>query len=240
VSRKRPPFPAAAAAASAACRRAPRSSGRGGQISPARPITIAAALAIVIAAAAPALAGPYEDGIAALSAGDFAAALKLWQPLADSGNALAQSQIGVLYLNGRGVKQDYAEALAWLNRAAAQGEGNAEFNLGAIYHDGTGVPRDDARADRWYELAADQGLVPAQGNLGFMVATGQGVPVDYAVALKWFMLAAAGGDSTAAENGAVAASHLAPAEIAAVEREVRQWKPAQRRPPPAALTSPEP
>src|SRR6185503_15600829 len=110
-------------------------------------------LAVLLLAATPAAAGPYQDGVAALSSGDYATALKLWQPLADAGSAEAQSQIGVLYLNGRGVKQDYAAALAWLNRAAAQGDGNAEFNLGVIYHEGYGVPRDDAAADRWYEPA---------------------------------------------------------------------------------------
>ena len=38
-----------------------------------------------------ALAGPLEDGLAAYSSNDYQTALKLWQPLADHGNAERRS-----------------------------------------------------------------------------------------------------------------------------------------------------
>jgi hypothetical protein len=110
---------------------------------------LAAFVAIALVAPTGAIAGPYEDGVAALSHGDFPTALRLWRPLAERGDALAETQMGILYLNGRGVMRDAALALEWLNRAAAQGEPNAEFNLGVMYHEGTGVPRDDSQSDRW-------------------------------------------------------------------------------------------
>jgi len=186
------------------------------------------ALTVGLAAATSVFAGPYEDGVTALSRGDYATARNLWQPLAEQGNALAETQLAILHLYGRGVPRDFAEALRWFNRAAAQDEANAEFNLGVMYHAGEGVQRDDAEADKWYELAAEQGLVPAQGNLGYMYATGQGVPVDYARALFWFSLAAAGGDATAADNGRLAAAQLSPADLANVQKMVREWKPRRR------------
>jgi uncharacterized protein len=184
---------------------------------------------VAAATAGAALAGPYDDGVAALSNGDYATARTLWQPLAEQGDARAQSQLGLLYFNGRGVPRDYAQALIWFNRAAAQHDGNAEYNLALMYHDGDGVPRDDSQADQWYELAADQGLVPAQGNLGYMYATGQGVPRDYVIALMWFTLAAAGGDATAAQNALAAAAQLSPSDIAKAQHLARAWKPTRPR-----------
>ena len=47
-------------------------------------------------AAGPAVAGPFEDGEAAFSKGDYATALRLWQPLAQQGDARAQNGLGAL------------------------------------------------------------------------------------------------------------------------------------------------
>lgn len=40
---------------------------------------------------------------------------------ADQGVAEAQHNLGVMYFNGDGVRQDYAEALKWYRKAAEQG-----------------------------------------------------------------------------------------------------------------------
>lgn len=104
-----------------------------------------------------AAAGPFEDGDAAYKRGDYATALKLWQPLADQGNATAQNNIGVMYDLGRGVPQDYAEALRWYKLAAAQGDAKAQYNLAAYYGNGQGVPQDNVKAHLWFNLAAAKG-----------------------------------------------------------------------------------
>jgi len=110
------------------------------------------ALSIGIAAA-----GPFEDGDAAYKRGDYATAFKLWQPLADQGNATAQNNIGVMYDLGRGVPQDYAEALRWYKLAAAQGDAKAQYNLAAYYGNGQGVSQDNVKAHLWFNLAAAKG-----------------------------------------------------------------------------------
>ena len=69
-------------------------------------------------AAGPAVAGPFEDGEAAFSKGDYATALRLWQPLAQQGDARAQNGLGALYQRGLGVPQDLAEAMRWYQKAA--------------------------------------------------------------------------------------------------------------------------
>ena len=136
----------------------------------------------------------------------------------------AENQLGILYFNGRGVRQDYDQARQWYLRAAAQGDANAQCNLGILYYEGEGVPKDYAEAARWYQLAAGQGLLMGEGNLGFMYATGQGVPQDNLLAYMWFSLAAAQGDTTASDNRYTLAARMTapggghgPADDAGVE-----------------------
>lgn len=57
--------------------------------------------------------------------GDFATALSLWRPLADQGNAMAMTNLGILYAKGEGVKQDYVRAHMWLSLAASFGSAEA-------------------------------------------------------------------------------------------------------------------
>ena len=99
----------------------------------------------------------FQKGLAAYKAGDFAAALKEWRPLAEQGLAKAQHNLGVIYYNGRGVPPNYAEALRWYRRAADQGFGLAQYNLGAMYAEGRGVKQDYVQAYMWYSLAGTHG-----------------------------------------------------------------------------------
>ena len=73
-----------------------------------------------------AIAGDLEDGFAAVQKGDFATALRLWKPLAEQGNASAQTNLGVMYDNGQGVAQDYKTAVKWYTLAAEQGDAKAQ------------------------------------------------------------------------------------------------------------------
>lgn len=161
---------------------------------------IHAVCAALLLSLGPAWAGPLEDGVAALNRGDYADALKTLRPLAAQGDAHAQSHLGVMYENGRGVARHYAEALKWYRLAAAQGLADAQLALGAMYTSGHGVARDYAEAVKWYRLAAAQDDAKAQFALGSMYDNGRGVARDYAEALKWYRLAAAHGDANAQRN----------------------------------------
>jgi len=154
------------------------------------------ALMLVVMARA-AIAGPWEDVVAAHGRGDYATTLRLLRPLADQGLAKAQERLGVLYYGGQGVPQDYAEAVKWFRLAAERGDANALYALGLMYHNGQGVPQDYAAAVKWFRLAVLWGRANAQYNLGLMYANGQGVSQDYAEAVKWFRLAAERGDANA-------------------------------------------
>jgi TPR repeat protein len=72
--------------------------------------------------AGPAVAGPYEDGLAGYRRGDFAAALSSYRIAANQGHAKAQCKLGLMYEFGLGVGRDYAEAAKWFRKAAEQGD----------------------------------------------------------------------------------------------------------------------
>jgi TPR repeat protein len=88
----------------------------------------------------------------------------------------AQLQLGVFYLNGRGVKADPKKAAIWFKKAAAQGMHIAEHGLGEIYSFGNGVTISRPEAVRWYRKAADGGDALSQFVLGNILITGEGVP----------------------------------------------------------------
>ena len=89
--------------------------------------TMLAALVMSLSLAVPVVAGPMEDARDAYIRKDYATALRLWLPLAEQGDAQAQSNLGSLYYGGRGVPQDYAKAMKWYRKAAEQGNAKASF-----------------------------------------------------------------------------------------------------------------
>ncbi len=64
-------------------------------------------------------------------------------------NADGQNNLGWLYHEGWGVKQDYAEALTWFRKAADQGNSRAQENLALLYQNGLGTSQDYAEALTW-------------------------------------------------------------------------------------------
>lgn len=86
-------------------------------------------------------------------------ALENWQPLADAGDADAQTAIAGMYLAGAGVSQDFQLAAHWYEAAAEQGHVQAQLNLGELYAKGRGILRDPVLALKWLGLAAETGHV---------------------------------------------------------------------------------
>ena len=98
----------------------------------------------------------YEAGKRVYLSGDYAEALRIWQPLADAGNKFAQFSLGSLYFEGAGVEQSYGDSAKWFRLAAEQGYAPAQFNLGNDYKHGQGVEKDDVEAAQWWRKAAEQ------------------------------------------------------------------------------------
>ena len=149
----------------------------------------------------------FQDGEDAYYRGDYTAALKKSQPLAEQGHARAQYRLGVMYADGQGVPQDDIEAVKWFRKAlkklrllAEQGDAGAQFSLGGMYYNGWGVQKDEAEAVKWFRKTAERGHDSVQFLLGLIYATGEGVQKDDVEAVKWYRKAAVQGQASAQNN----------------------------------------
>ena len=86
-------------------------------------------LAAQILGSAVAVAGPWEDGMAAYNRGDYVPAIRVFRAMAAQGNAKAQSVLGVMYRRGQGVSRSPVRAFLWFSRAAAGGDAKAKAEL---------------------------------------------------------------------------------------------------------------
>ncbi|HYM30752.1 MAG TPA: trypsin-like peptidase domain-containing protein [Candidatus Cybelea sp.] len=122
------------------------------------------------------------------------------QSMAEHGNVLAATKLGIFYFAGLGVTKNYDQAAIWLRKGADNGYPLAEELLGTLYENGYGVTKDYGEALKWHRKAADQKLSGAENSLGSMYATGRGVPRDFSESIKWFRLAASHGNFVALNN----------------------------------------
>ncbi|WP_152048050.1 tetratricopeptide repeat protein [Aureimonas psammosilenae] len=78
---------------------------------------------------------------------------------ARNGHMLAQIELGIWMINGRGGAKNVDLGAGWLRRAAARGNPIAMNRLAHLYKDGIGVPASKVEAGKWSVLArrADNG-----------------------------------------------------------------------------------
>ena len=117
-------------------------------------VTAAAVLAAVLAT--PALAD-VKAGIEAWQRGDYASAIRQWEPAAKAGDADAQFNLAQAYKLGRGVPPDMDQAARLYLQAAEHGHAQAQANYGLIQFQ----KGDRAAAMPWLRKAADHSLAVA-------------------------------------------------------------------------------
>ena len=117
---------------------------------------------------------------------------------AEQGNPVEQNRLGMMYLGGRGVKQNTKEAAFWYGRAAEQNYVWGFYNLGLLYARGQGVRKNREEAQGYFVKAlpelqqgAEAGNSDAQYALGNMYYRGFGVERNYETAVLWFEKSAA-------------------------------------------------
>ena len=98
-------------------------------------------------------------------------AADLYESAALKGNIKAQSELGINYKSGIGVKANQQVSIYWLKKAAEKGDAMAQNNLGVLYHNGEGVTKDIDQALYWYKLAAEQKYGLSFRNLGSLYLT---------------------------------------------------------------------
>lgn len=98
----------------------------------------------------------------------------------------AAGHIGMMYLRGEGVEQNFATALTWFKRGVANGDPLCQHQIGLMYLHGYGVPQDAFKAAGYFQAAAEQDFPASETRLGALFLD-QG---DVATATKYFELAA--------------------------------------------------
>ena len=178
----------------------------------------------IVCLASPAWAD-FNAGEKAYRGGDYATALREWQPLAEQGHVVAQYQLGLLYATGQGVTKDDAKARQWYEKAAIQGHTEAQVNLGVLLMYARGGQQDYKMAVYYLRRAANQGNDLAQRRLGQMHERGEGVQQDSIKAYMWYSLGAAKGGEAGARLRDALAKKMDPEQIAEAQKLAREWKP---------------
>ena len=165
-----------------------------------RRLAAAVMLIISLLVSGLAIAGPSEDAKQAYDRGDYKTAYRLNKSLAERGSPVAQSNLGLMYYNGKTVPQNYAEATKWFRKAADQGDADSQYSLGLMYAIGKGVPQDHVLAYMWLNLASTRDSAWEKGKR-----------------------------DKAEENRKNLASKLTPAQIAEAQKLSREWKPKKEK-----------
>ncbi len=98
-------------------------------------------------------ADPFAAGLRAYAAHNYVLSAEIFLPLAEQGDARAQTYLGVMYLRGQGVPQNFQVAAYWLHLASEAGLPAAQYFLGLMYDKGQGVAQDFVLAHAWLNLA---------------------------------------------------------------------------------------
>jgi TPR repeat protein len=96
---------------------------------------------------------------------DLVKAAEWYRRAADQSLADAQNNLGMLYLEGKGVARDLVQAFQLFDRAAAQKDPWGLNNLGGMFEMGWGTTADKTRALDLYQQALAAGNSAAQQNI---------------------------------------------------------------------------
>ena len=74
----------------------------------------------------------FNDAFECLIAGSYDSAFKGFARLSNRGSVVSQYHLGLMYLKGMGVLQDFCRAHLWFNIASSQGNKKARVQLGRL------------------------------------------------------------------------------------------------------------
>jgi GAF domain/Sel1 repeat len=83
---------------------------------------------------------------------------------AQSGDPVAELELGSAYELGRGVEQSCEMAARWIMRSARQGNAAAQYNLALRYAKSDGVDVDRQQSEKWLRKAIDQGYLARRAS----------------------------------------------------------------------------
>src|SRR3954471_13344640 len=161
-------------------------------------------------AISPVSAQSVKAGIEAWQRADYSAAVAIWRPLAEGGDADAQFNLGQAYRLGRGVTINLGAARTWFERAASKGHVDAQTTLGLLLVQNG----HRAQALKWLKQAAEQGEPRALLVYGTALYNGDGVTQDKVLGYAYVSRAAAAGLAPAKDTLAQLDELMPPADRA--------------------------
>jgi TPR repeat protein len=135
---------------------------------------------------------------------DFDSAVKIFEPLAQSGDEEAQRYLELIYKSGYQkptykdgkaayLRNDYKRAFEILLPLAKNGDSWSQYIVSLMYESGNGVEKDQEEAIKWLILAAESGVPKIQYDLGIRYFYGYGIEKNYSEAAKWWRSSANAG-----------------------------------------------
>jgi uncharacterized protein len=155
-------------------------------------------------------------------------ATRWYRLAADRGIVEAMNVLGIAYMRGNGVREDFHAALELFFKAAALGDAPAQYSLGALYYSGLGPLKVNvAKAIELFTKSANAGHAPAQFGLGQLLLEDNVVEVDKIAAWQWLALALEGGQRRAKSIFDKLTSQMTPVELSEAKAALHRIKAAR-------------
>ena len=153
----------------------------------------------------------FFQGRDAKNQGSYSQAAKLFKQACNSDGGvssfevIACMELGFLYEDGKGVKQDYAQAVKLYEKACYSGNGAGASACYLLKDDelrnkAKRAEQEYAQTAKLYEKACNGGDADGCFNLGWLYDDGQGVKQNYAQAAKFYEQACNGGVAAGCTN----------------------------------------
>ena len=104
-----------------------------------------------------AMADPMTECSTRIRSEQYREAVPFCQEACNLNNGLGCFNLGFLYADGKGVRQDYQQAKTYFEKACGLNEGDGCFNLGVLYANGEGVRQNFQTAKEYFGQACDLG-----------------------------------------------------------------------------------
>jgi TPR repeat protein len=161
-------------------------------------------------------------GVSLNANGEFVESARHLRWAADKGDPSAQFLLAMMYMDGKGVPQDYAETVQLFRAASNQGYAAAMTKLGQLYYFGQGgMKKNPAEAVRLFRMAAQKGDAQGQLMLGEAFYFGIGTAPNPQEAVSWWLKASANGEADA--DGRLGWAYHAGTGVKQDDREAAKW-----------------
>lgn len=130
---------------------------------------------------------------------------RIWQQFnlireANSGDPLAQHELGIRYLFGEGVEADTVKAAKWIKSAADHGVTAAKYNYAILLINGWGTDWNPFGAFELFKEAAEEGMPQAQYAVGLLYTDNLIVKKNWGKAFSWINRSAQAGNEDAVKT----------------------------------------